>query len=1420
MTIKQPEHAIADTELTAPIPTTVDREPIAQQADGGSGHRPPRSGSSAGDGDGARTAGRWWPFGVWLLALVLFVANSPGKMIFDTKLGVDIDPVGFYQRLAHLWNPLQWFGGLQDQYVGYAFPMGTFYLLGHLAHVPVWLTERLWMSVLIAAGFWGLLRLAERLRIGTARTRLISAAVFALWPTYTILIGSTSVAVLPGLLVPWAVLPLVTAARGGSTRVAAARSGVAVLAMGGVNAVCTIAAITLPFLYILTRKRGKRQLSLALWWVLAVALATAWWVITLLLQGKYGFNFLPYIEQAANTTQTTSAATVLRGSGNWVAYLHFGNAWLSAGWAVVSTPLIIGASTMAAAVGLAGLAWRDLPDGKWLRLGAGLGVLVPLAGYAGSMGGLFHGTVQQLLDGPLAPFRNVFKFEPILAVALTLGIAHALGKLGRHWAGRRFYQRCKGISRILAVVSTAAVLIGLAQPYLTGQVLQPGAFSSVPSYWTDAANFLGANSPNAPTLVTPADSHGTYAWGTTVDEPLEPLAKSPWVQRELVPFSGAGSATMLKTAEDALEAGTAQPGLASYLARAGIRYVLVRNDLDPTQLDYTPPEVIHQTLEQSGFGRVAAFGPQTTGGYVYSGTALTVQGIMRLYPAVEIYQATQQPATPAGPVTAQPVDSAMQVNGDPGTLLQLANQGVLTDQAVIANGDQAATTPATQVVTDGMRRQDTAFGLIQHNSSYTYTATGTNPADDSHGASGEPPRQLLSDYASGNQTVAELSGAADVTASSYGSWLWEMPQYDPVNAFDGNADTAWTEGRPDDAAGQWLGIDFQYPLDLPATVPIRLLDDTSFRPLISRVVTTTESGSATTELAATGAPQSLRVPPGPSSWLRVTIEATTNGITGGPAAGIREIAVPGVQVTRYLHAAAIAGTDPTVVSFHRDTVSPRPLAATQPETQLARTFSTGSAQTMPVSATAVAVPGAALDTLLDRYRTGPPGLTATASSTWGSLPEFRPSNLVDNNWETAWLAGAPDPVLHLSWSGLRTIDEIALVPAGGVANTPTRIRISGTNGTREVAVPNTSTTPVPATSDLKFPALTTDHLDISFPGLMSSSSFAPAVGASVPLLVGVAELNVPALADLRAGEPDANTPVTLPCGQGPDLVVDGKTYPTSAHGTLGDLTAFRPVTVTVCTPDDTVALASGRHVVSSPGSGPLSISDLTLGKAAPQASQARDVRVTSWGPEDRQVTVGAGAKTYLEVHETFNAGWTASLNGTPLTPVQLDGWQQGFVVPAGSGGTVTLSFAPGARYRLALAISAGGVAVLVLGALLRGRRRRGTPGVNIEPAAGRTSRAGVWAALIAVTTLLVVVGGIAAVLVPILAGLGYLRPRWLPVVAGVAMVGAGIFAIIGVVSHGIAAGYGALGGPAQVFALAALAAALVPWLFSRREAQP
>src|SRR5690606_33673046 len=105
--------------------------------------------------------------------------------------------------------------------------------------------------------------------------------------------------------------------------------------------------------------------------------------------------------------------------------------------------------------------------------------------------------------------------------------------------------------------------------------------------------------------------------------------------------------------------------------------------------------------------------------------------------------------------------------------------------------------------------------------------------------------------------------------------------------------------------------------------------------------------------------------------------------------------------------------------------------------------------------------------------------------------------------------------------------------------------------------------------------------------------------------------------------------------------------------------------------------------------------------------------------------------------QNFGAGWSADLvdedgTRTPAEGIVVDGWQQGFVVPAGAAGTLEARFYPDGPYRLVLLLRF--VAVL---ALLAGRAlwRPGRP-VTHQPAVApvlseRFALVGLWAVLFA-----------------------------------------------------------------------------------------
>ncbi|MFG2646796.1 alpha-(1-_3)-arabinofuranosyltransferase family protein [Streptomyces sp. NPDC048436] len=1367
------------TTVQAPPPA-----PVRPTADAPEPGRGPRS--------------RRWLLGFWAVVLVLFLAVKPGRMTFDTKLGVAVDPWQFLSDLGQLWHDRGGFGGIQDQYVGYTFPMLPFYGLAKLVQLPVWLAERLWLSLIVATAFWGALRLAERLRIGSGASRLLGAVAFALWPTFTVVVGSTSAAALPGALLPWVLLPLTNDKI--SARSAALRSALVIPFMGGVNAAATLASLLPVGLYLLSRPNGPRKRKLITWWVPGVILATAWWVVPLLMLGIYGENFLPYVENAATTTGTMSATETLRGAGNWVAYLHFGEAWLPAGWSVATSVLVVVCSALAAALGLAGLARRDLPERRWLVLTVLSVALVTLAGYGGAFGAPFHETVQSWLNGGLVPFRNIYKFQPGLALALVFGLMHLVGVAAQARGARPVRGR-----KFAPLIAAVLVLPGLALPYLNGSILQPGSFQKLPTYWDTTADWLQKYSPDSRALVVPATAHGIYTWGSPIDQPLDVLAESRWAQRDYVPFGTPGNRRAMDAVEQALTTGGEVPGLRDYLTRAGMYYVVVRNDLDPDQIGNVPSATVKRTLEESGFERVTGFGPKMTGGTIQKDTPLQVEGLYPRQRAVEIY-APGSGAERPGQAGIKPVSNTAVVSGGPESLLQLSADPAMRDRPSVLTGDNhpGVGTPGLQAVGDGLRRADTRFGLINSNTSYTYTPGEYNASGATQDA-GKKPHQILPTEGIEHQTTAKLRGAKSVTASSYGNWLFHLPQYDPVNAFDGNPATSWAEGSPGKPKGAWIKAEFRSKESIPSSIRVIPLPAEGVRAAPTRVKVETEQGSRTSSLQPNGMRQSIKAPAGESSWLKITIVDAEIGRAGLTGAGFSEITVPGVRVTKLLdlpkdtmgNREGDTGADATTYSMHRSS-DPSALSPVNAESGLHRRFTTPADGEYEVAASAVAMPGAELDKLL--YKVAPEQkdqIVASAESTSKLGGSLSPRNLTDGDLTTGWIAG-DTPVIHLKWPDKQAIDEIVLPAAGGLSTRPEKVEISSPDGAAIAGVDENGNT--------RFPPITTDELTITVTQTAPLTVHNPVADDELQLPVGLTEVYIPALDKYRTPQPEASATFELACGDGPVLAIDGKLHATSAKGSVRDLVERRPIEVTACergSKDTTVSLGSGAHTVEAGDGGPLAVMDVSLTQGTPGAidRESRSLNVKDWLGDRREVAVGAGAASYLSTYENINDGWKATLNGKELSSVRLDGWQQGFLVPKGEGGKVKLSYEPSRIYEIGLI--GGGVGVLALIALVLIRRRDpNADGPDVAPPAP-----GPILGTVALTLVAIVIAGWFALLVPALALLAWRRHALLVPLAFVAMAGAGIAAAMGA-GEPLASDEGAFGPVAQLLALIALFAAL------------
>ena len=415
----------------------------------------------------------------------------------------------------------------------------------------------------------------------------------------------------------------------------------------------------------------------------------------------------------------------------------------------------------------------------------------------------------------------------------------------------------------------------------------------------------------------------------------------------------------------------------------------------------------------------------------------------------------------------------------------------------------------------------------------------------------------------------------------------------------------------------------------------------------------------------------------------------------------------------------------------------------------------------------------------------------TATSQFRDLPAFAPSAAADGDPLTAWIsepeAGAP--ALTLRWDGPVPVDTLGVAVLGGVADPVGRVvvTVDGTSYERTLD----------ASGQVAIPSTTTDEITVSFPGDPAATADARQVA--------VAEVTIPALLGRSASVADRSAPVELACGDGPPVVVDGRSVETRATTTVGALLDGSPIPWTACSP---VPMDAGTHRVGATA-GALLVSTLVVEPVdgVPPPPDARPLTVGSWGRETRSLDIGAGEAAIVATTENANDGWEATLDGEVLTPIQVDGWRQGWLVPAGGDGTIELRFTPGGPQRAGLALGLVALLLLVAAAVWAPRRRAGRrtwqpPAERVWPAAAA------WG--LAVLAGVALGGPVVLVLVPM--ALLPRRDRWLPIVAACAAVGAGAITFVWAGAD-VGDTTGTFSGAAQalaVTAVLAVALALLP----------
>jgi arabinofuranan 3-O-arabinosyltransferase len=1352
--------------------------------------------------------------------LVLAFGQSWGLIEDDTKLPFIMTPVSYFASALHLWNQTV-FGGTANPTAGYLFPMEEFFIVTNWLHIPTWCAERLWLALLLTVGCWGVVRLAEALGIGVQWARVLAGVAYSVSPIVFTWV-STSVALLAVVMLPWVLAPLVVGSREGSPRRAAARSGVAIALMGGVNAAVVLATLPVPLIWFVTRKRGARRAALAAWWLLAVVLACFWWTVPVTFVGKYGFNYLPYTETSALTTSTASAFESVRGASFWVNYFNIGGPLIRAAWLIVSGPLVIVGTSILAALGLAGLC-RRIPERLFLISVMAFGVVVMASGYVGSFGGPGAHTIQTLLQGPLAPFRNISKFTPDVELPLVLGLAWFVSMpRWRTKSALTANHSRTALVRSMQIVAVVAVIVA-AVPFLRGEGYKTGGFAAIPNYWYQAGQWLDTHQGHANALVVPGAAFGDYTWGDPTDEPLQVTSSTSVEWRNIIPLASTGYVQMLDAVDEVLDNGLAQPGLAAFLARGGIDYIVERNDLNLQETQAPPPAQVHQVLSESpGLTQVAAFGPHLSSHQVHF-TDLPVYdspGDLDLR-AVEIFRVDRSTSI----VQTYPARSSVVVSGDVSSLLPLSAAGFIEGKASVLAGDSLAagvakTDRATWAITDGNQLRDVGFGGIRNNVSYLL-----GPGQTAIPRPGGVPRAFIVVPGTQHETIEAPIGAASVSASSFGATpLFSQPSAGPASAFDGLSKSGWTADAANDSVGQWVSIRFTHPKYL-SSIHITPVIGSAQQPTVRYVKITTDRGSVVRYLPVTNHPVRLTVAPGITRDLKITIEsvrAASEPARGGIilSAGISDIQVPGINFRENMkvpddesRAFSAAHSAPPIITFTRPLTNANlslGISATD-DPYMARTFSIPRTMTAVISGTAVPVPGGQLESALSLIPQASGPLEVSANAWLGSLPRFRPENLIDGT-NSPWIAALGDdhPELTLTFDRPIILNSMTLTPTP-LASRPTQVLITDGHGYRAVVR-------VPDNGRISFPAVATDKLTVHITRARKLVTPSPFSGVQMTVPPGLSSIRVPGIPADKVIPRYVTQPIKFPCGTGPELELDGKRIPTTVNGTLGDLLNLEPMNFSTCG-TTSVRLAAGSHQFETqdPSNSTALFEVNSVAIYHPQndfltSSSGRSVRIDTWGPEYRTVSVDSGPTTVLVVAQNYNAGWDATLGNKALVPVRIDGWEQGYIVPAGSGGVIHLTMAPDRLFRFLLLFGGMLLIVLFAMALVRGKTS------SMSPLRSRQSPPP-WVVLIAEGIILfAIAGALCIIAIPIWILTMRLGRVFAALTALVAFLAAGIAAALHPAAlHASSAGAGALGPFAQFATVIALSAVLSSLAIDRSE---
>ena len=1216
----------------------------------------------------------------------------------DQRIELITAPGRFLSQVGDVWSSTIDLGHIQtSQFVGYLFPMGPFFAAGDAAGLPVWIVQRFWIAGILALGAWGVVRLVERLFPARSQSAgFIAGLIFITGPFITIGLNRGTSWLLAASLLPW--LLLWTSKGIAKPRGWIAPSVVALLlaaAGGGLNAavlVWLVAAVALFGLFEATGPFGMRAVLAFTWRTVSLCFATSlWWVIPVIIQAKFGANYLTFTEHAEAILHTPSASESLRLLGYWVAYINGypdPDPQLPAiGGYLLSAPTILATFAVPAIAIGSLLLLRHWRYGAFFVLLLGFSVLAMSIGFPQQSPFGLAVTDLYYSAGPLQFMRTTYKAAPLAALALACLAGVGLGSAFD--AVRSVRLNVDGVVRaawpatVVLIVLIGALLLFWGRPLWSGNAIDSRLFfSSVPTPWVEAIDQAQSATPSDSRIaVLPGELFGWYTWGGTQNSVVPGLSEKPVLVRQITRPATEQAAQLLDSVDARVQQGRLTPGqLPPLLQLMGVGRVLVGTDSSPRLSEALDPARVEAELaQQPGFAKPAAsFGPVST----------FAPPPDRGGPAVPLAEvrayAAPRPARPR--ITrVHPAQQPAVVDGDADGIVAMAGVGALSPgrasfyAADLNRASFSALLPdqPTLTFTDSNRRRAVLGSKLTTN-------TGPTLGAEDPLAREFPNYDPFAAKGAATRTVAVYSDLESLYSPVTPGFTL-FPEHRPFAALDGRTDTSWLT-QEKDPSRRYLQINLKRPI---------ALRDIRIRPH-------RDSGGATSKvvLSVNGGPEKLvalrrvwnTVPvnnPSVSSLrLRVPGRTTYYGETPG---GIDEVVIPGLRVTEALRmptrlAALAAGQDLSRSAF--DIVAERvtadfprrvgksagvpfaldPLDMSDAESEIRRIVALPAARDFGASGWG-SVSTDATDSSLDRLAGVSVANSYDSSGRFEGVPINRASSAFDRNPKTAWIAeynSTNNPWLR--WRGTRpvAVRRLVLQRLPGRYLVPSRVIVATPNGGFDLGVSRAGVVRLPR-------MITTRELKLTIRSVKSLGRTAR--GVRVPRAVALSQVE---LAGIPVASPRRSGKFASDCGAA-SVSSSGGSSEVRFGGEFAALDAGDALAFSGCGSKPQLRLSRGPNLFVAAAGPVFSVDSLRLHSPASRGADSGASSAAAISPAGKVNLNGPG---WLVLGQSYSPGWRAwctdrSGSESELgAPQQIDGFANGWRVNGAACLAARFAFGP------------------------------------------------------------------------------------------------------------------------------------------------